>query len=165
MCTRACTCVRVQMCLLGACSRGIGDLVDHVVLCLVLGAWPWRQTPTVAPGAGRQPWRWAPAVAPGTDPRKKLRSPLNSLATTRGALQPRCEPLRSVYLRWAQQTAASAASRGAGRRPWRWARGVAPGTGRGPLGRLWGRQPPHASALISKNRTLFVRYLHGALEK
>ena len=83
MCARACTCVHVQMCLLGACSRGIGDqVVDHVVLCLVLGAWPWRQTPTVAPGAGRQPWRWAPAVAPGTDPRKKQRSPLNPLAAT-----------------------------------------------------------------------------------
>ena len=162
MCTRACTCVRVQMCLLGACSRGIGDLVDHVVLCLVLGAWPWRQTPDR--GAGRR----APAMALGTG-RSAGHRP-----TQEAALAPEfaghhkgcpAASLRSVYLRWAQQTAASAASRGAGRRPWRQARGVAPGTGRGPLGRLWGRQPPHASALISKNRTLFVRYLHGALEK
>ena len=129
MCTRACTCVRVQMCLLGACSRGIGDLVDHVVLCLVLGAWPWRQTPTVAPGAGRQPWRWAPAVAPGTDPRKKLRSPLNSLATTRGALQPRCARYTCDGRSKRPQAllpVAPGADRGARRGAWR----RAPGAGR-----------------------------------
>ena len=123
MCTRACTCVRVQMCLLGACSRGIGDLVDHVVPCLVLGAWPWRQTPDR--GAGRR----APAMALGTG-RSAGHRP-----TQEAALAPEfaghhkgcpAASLRSV--RWAQQTAASAASRGAGRRPWRQARGVAPGT-------------------------------------
>ena len=128
MCTRACTCVRVQMCLLGACSRGIGDLVDHCGS--LFGSGRMAVAPDTDRGAGRR----APAMALGTG-RSAGHRP-----TQEAALAPEfaghhkgcpAASLRSVYLRWAQQTAASAASRGAGRRPWRQARGVAPGTGRG----------------------------------